>query len=165
MNIRLATCFSLLALFCAAFSELPVRAAPIIVSGSGYQIASLSYGGQLFANRSYVWTGIAASIRGWQFTRLYGGETAAIQVLSNQSCTLYVATASDQPNLTGWQRVDSLTFCHTDRNHTLMYVYARPYVAGTTVPVPQQSWTGTIVLMPELDDPENTRPVPGVVVD
>jgi hypothetical protein len=64
--------------------------------------------------------------------------------------TLHVATATTGRRAApaGWKKVEGLGFACTDTNRTRLQVYRRPVRAGERLSIPQDNWTGTLVLLP-----------------
>lgn len=131
-------------------TELPAdrhEVGDLVITGRRFEMAQLAEGGKAFSNRAYVWENVPEPLRGRMFTRTAGGQRAAIRVKALRDTTLQVATAVGKtaPAWPDWQRTD-LTFSYTDSGHTTMGVFTRDLKAGEEVTVPQENWTGGIVL-------------------
>jgi hypothetical protein len=123
------------------------------VEGRHFQPAVLDNGQTAFANRTYVWIDVPEDLRGWRYTKTYGGEPAFIRVTAREDTMLYLATAPGQEGAqsTGWKKVDRWTFRYTDRGRTGLQVYTRAAKAGEEVTLPQGNWTGGLLLIPPDD--------------
>ncbi|MFA5191767.1 MAG: hypothetical protein WC740_13640, partial [Verrucomicrobiia bacterium] len=131
----------------------PVSAgtADIVVTGSGWTLATLADNQKAFGNRSYVWKNVPEKFRGWGITQTSGGERAEIRVKAKRDMTLFAATnAAKQPamDLTGWNTVASNAFYYDDKGKTPITIYCRALKAGKEITVPQGNWTGMMVLLP-----------------
>ena len=130
--------------------ETRVETEDLVITGGGFEVATLRDGEKAFSNRAYVWRGVPASLTGAnaRFTRLGGGDTARLRVRAKRPTTLRLATALSQRDidLAGWTRTDA-TFSYTDRGNTVMTVHARPLKAGETTDIPQGNWTGGVLLL------------------
>jgi len=124
--------------------------ASITVKGRHFDIAVLDNGETAYGNRSYTWFDVPAKLKGWRYTRTHGGEPASITVLSKHDSVVYIATAFTQKgvDLTGWEKVDGLTFGYTDKGRSRMQVYRRRVKPGEDIEIPQGNWSGTLVIIP-----------------
>lgn len=127
-----------------------IEAPDVTVAGLGFEQGSLRIDALAFGNRRYVWKEVPERFAGWRCTRTLGGEPAAIAVTARRDTVVFMATAASARGLgdSGWRPVEDATFHYTDRGRTRMRVYQRPLAAGTTLAIPQPSWTGGIVLVP-----------------
>jgi hypothetical protein len=127
-----------------------VRHGGLTVQGRGFEMATLKTGARAFANRTYTWADVPKKLQGWAYTRTSGGEAAAITVSAKVDMTLHLATAPSRNRTipAGWKKVDGLAFAYTDKGHTRLQVYRRALEAGERLAIPQDNWTGTLVLLP-----------------
>lgn len=139
------------------------------VSGTGFTVQTLRDGETAFGNRRYVWVSIPAALQGWQYTQTEGGQAAAVTATPAQPGFVYAASAAALP---GWEPLLKFTLHYTDKNKTALTVYRREAPAGQSITIPQNGWSGTLLLAlhleqkADLDQPAQTIPVPpGVVVD
>ena len=81
---------------------------------------TLDNGERSFENRNYVWFDVPANLRGWRFTRTFGGETAFVSVIAKQDTTIYmaIAQAREGVDLSGWTKVEGSEFGYTDRGRS-----------------------------------------------
>ncbi|MDR3708306.1 MAG: sialidase family protein [Capsulimonadaceae bacterium] len=156
--------FILTVLIISTICSVHTDASPLVVSGTGFTISKLIEGGEAFVNRNYVWRNLPASLAGWDFTELAGGEPATIIANASEDVCIYIATEDVSTGVPGWERVDGLRFAYDDKKHTALAVFRHTFRAGSIVSIPQQGWTGAIVLMPSLSALDKSAPAPGVVV-
>ncbi len=135
------------------FTDLPPVTATVgllHVTGRGWQLSRLADGEAAFGNRAYVWDGVPAAYRGWQFTRTNGGQPAAIAVTAKSDTTVHLATAIGPKavDLPGWELVPGVEFRYNDAHRTALRVYRRAIRSGETVALPQGNWTGSLALLP-----------------
>lgn len=131
-------------------TELPSQrfeVGDLAITGRGFELAKLDEGGQAYSNRQYVWENVPQRLRGVPFTRTAGGERAEIRVKALRDTTLVAVTGRGKsaPDWPGWQCSDE-TFSYTDGGHTQMAILTRALAAGEEVNVPQENWTGGLVL-------------------
>ena len=122
--------------------------ADLIITGSGFAIASLDDGKRAFSNREYVWENVRERFRGWQYTQTAGGERAELRVQAKKDLTLLAATAGSQQGLeaAGWKPLAE-SFSYTDRGHSRLVIHERRLRAGESIAVPQSVWAGMVVLI------------------
>jgi len=151
----------------------------LTVAGRGFVIRDLTDGARAYGNRTYVWRDVPKRFGRWQFTQTRGGVKSAFTVKAAADGVIHLATAPGQGgiDLTGWTRLEGVSFWYTDRGRTRMGVYTRPCKAGQTIAIPQGNWTGGIVLAASLSGkaagPATPKPAgkpdhsktPGVVID
>ena len=119
------------------------------IQGLGFRMATLKPDGQAFSNRKYVWQGVPKRLAGWSYTQTNGGEPPLIRAKAKRDCAIYVATGQKgKTELNAWTADDDLGFCYTDGGKTRMRVFHRTLKAGEEIELPQDSWTGTLVLVP-----------------
>jgi len=149
--------------------------AALTVEGTGFAIRKFAEGAIAYGNRRYVWRNVPARFTGWQFTQTRGGVRSSFTVTPAVDGAIHAATAAGQAgvDMTGWDKVEGLTFHYTDKGKTVMTVFKKDGKAGEKVRIPQGNWSGTIVLAPRLTGapkpaaaagPDHSR-VPGVVID
>lgn len=121
--------------------------ASFTLRGKGFEIARLQDGEMAFSNRGYRWHEVPASLAGWSFTRLGGGEKAALALVGKADTTIRIATATDQDkiDLRGWNP-EADSFHYDDSNKTMVAVYSRRLTKGETLRLPRGNWTGAILL-------------------
>ncbi|NQT50980.1 hypothetical protein HQ576_02955, partial [bacterium] len=146
--------------------------AALVVDGHGFVLRELRDGALAYANRQYVWKGVPAAFRGWQFTQTHGGAPARITVTARTDTTVHIATVASQKDgvdLTGWEGLAIEGFSYTTSHGSPMALYRRTVKAGTPLVIPQGNWSGCLVLAPSLKMGKRiappTTPVPGVVID
>jgi hypothetical protein len=120
-----------------------------IVTGFGWSPAKLADGAKAFSNRNYVWEGVPARFAGHVYTQTAGGERAQIRVRAKRDTVLHVTTTTAAQDLepAGWTPVAETRFQYTDRNRTTMQVFSRLLQAGEEIEIPQDNWTGRLVLL------------------
>lgn len=131
--------------------------APLTVSGSGFVIRTLRSEDLAFENRSYIWKNVPKFFDGWQYTRVKGGHAAEINVIVPHETDVYIASAEGAP--AGWESVNDGTFWYTDKHGTAMHIYGMHVPGATTLRIPQNGWTGTLVLAPALSGMADAAPV------
>ncbi len=151
-------------------ASLHLTGAGIEVRGRAFEIDELRNGAQAFMNRTYTWEDVPEALTGWRFTRLNGGLRSELTATATAAGTLYLATTAGGVALPGWRLVPEWRFRYTDHNRTVVRVFSRRVRAGETVLIPQGSWTGCMLLAPDIagraTEPEvDLRRVPGVVID
>ena len=125
-----------------------IESTDLTIDGYRFESGTLANDATAYSNRKYVWKGVPARLAGWQYTRTGGGVRASMTVTAKHNATLYVATAqSSASRLTGWTATGEI-FQYTDLSSTTMAVLGRDVHAGDTIRLPQNSWTGTLVLIP-----------------
>ncbi len=127
-----------------------IETAKLIVETRHVTDGVLDNGERSFENRNYVWFDVPNNLRGWQFTRTYGGETAFVSVLAKEDTTVYMAIAQARKgvDLSGWTKVDGTEFGYTDRGRARMEVFRRDLEANHRIAIPQGNWSGGILLLP-----------------
>ncbi len=121
-----------------------------VLEGERFEVARLEDGAKAFANRGYIWQYVPAAYRGWQFTRLRGGERMDLTVKAERDVTLHLATAVGQSvniNLDGWTKTPA-TFTYNDGNNTVLTILTRTLKTGEELWMPQGNWTGGLLLWP-----------------
>jgi hypothetical protein len=162
------------ALLVVAAAPVALEAEPDVVrvEGFGFTVERFDEAAVAYGNREYVWQHVPEALRGWQFTRLNGGQRASLQASCDRDAEVYLATARAQRgiDLDGWEPVEGWTFCYTDAGRSRMAVYRRRCGAGQTLVIPQGNWTGGMVLAQKIEaaikvpEPDHSS-VPGVIVD
>jgi len=118
------------------------------LTGSGFDLAALAEGGKAFSNRDYVWRNLPPRLAGWTYTRTAGGERAVITVRASRPMEIWLATArSERSAPRGWQLVPE-TFQYSDRGQTTMALFRRTLDANQELSLPQENWTGSLLLIP-----------------
>ena len=145
---------------------------PVTVSGTGFEIGELKENAEAFLNRDYVWQDVTPELRGWQFTRIDGGTHPLLAATPLRDGHLYVATAVHQGfggDLTGWELVKGWGFRYSAEKRPWLRVFRRSAKAGETLVLPQGSWTGSLLVAPQITVVKSKvaphDPVPGVVID
>ncbi|MBM4088838.1 MAG: VCBS repeat-containing protein [Planctomycetes bacterium] len=110
----------------------------------------LEDGATAFSNRAYQWFDVPRELTGWRITRTFGGEQARVAVTAKQDTTLLVATSRDNKALedSGWKPADGWSFGYTDAGRTRMQVFRRSIAQGERIVIPQDTWTGSLLLIP-----------------
>lgn len=130
---------------------VPVKAetADLQIIGHGWKLQKFNEGEKAFANRTYVWSNVPAAFKGWQITQVNGGEHGAIVVTALKDTTLHVATALGKADerMKGWKKTGQ-DFCYNDTGKTKMTVFTRVLKKDQEMVLPQDNWTGTMVLIP-----------------
>lgn len=134
--------------------ELPqtrVETKALVLTGTGWTAQKFANGAKAFANRNYVWENLPAKFAGWRYTQTSGGERAQLKVRAKQAVTLHLAGVPglEQTVLKGWTPVADSTFNYTDGGKTKLGLYSREVQAGEEIVVPQNNWSGTLLLWPE----------------
>jgi hypothetical protein len=172
-TLRTALVASVVVMAASSVSAAPADAteetAKLTVSGTGFRVEAIREGALAYGNRKYVWRDVPKGLGGWSFTKTDGGVRAKITVRADSAGAVHVATAGGQAgiDMTGWQRVEGLTFWYTDRGRSRMTVYRKRVKAGDEVDIPQGNWSGGIVLAPAMKGqgrPAEPAKVPGVVI-
>jgi hypothetical protein len=119
------------------------------VTGHGFSTTTLRDGERAFSNRDYVWRGVPEPLRGATITRGAGGFRGRIQVEATSPRTIYLATggAVASRELPGFTRRDDLSFSYTDRKNTPITVFERRLEPGAPLLLPQDRWTGTLLIV------------------
>ncbi|MCA9124216.1 MAG: VCBS repeat-containing protein [Planctomycetaceae bacterium] len=109
----------------------------------------LDNGQRAFANRDYVWYDVPETLRGWEIVQTHGGEPASVTVEAKQDTTILMAMAGAprSTELAGWEKAEGLSFGYTDGGRTRLNVYRRKLNSGTRISIPQETWTGGVVLL------------------
>lgn len=116
--------------------------------GRDFGIARLENGGKAFSNRAYVWEQLPEPFHGAQYTRTAGGVSATMRVQAERDGVLFAATHEKQGSaLHGWRNTGR-KFRYTDANRTELTVFERALKAGEELNIPQNGWTGTIIIVP-----------------
>lgn len=125
----------------------------VVVTGSGFELATLTEGGRAFSNRDYAWRNVPPDHVGWTYTRTAGGERATIAVKAVRDTEIWMATArSERAAPQGWQATSG-TFHYTDRGNTALAVFSRKLKGGDEIALPQGNWTGALLLIPRAKQP------------
>lgn len=156
----------------AAFAAETGEAPEVHLEGTDFTIATIDNDVVAFSNRHYVFRRVPERIRGWQFTRLNGGENlAAFNATVDRDTYLYVMTATSQPGIemSDWEEVPIEGLHYTDRGSTTLQLFRKIARAGESLTIPQGNWTGCMVVAPAItgvaEEPEpDASTVPGVVV-
>lgn len=127
----------------------------LIITGTGFELASLGNNHKAFFNRAYVWGGVPVAWSNVRFTKLGGGVKADINVRAKQDTILYLATTLPMTGTTmatggiaeGWTKAPT-TFYYTDRGKSVMTILTRAIKAGEELSIPQSNWTGGLLLLP-----------------
>ncbi|MEI7729883.1 MAG: VCBS repeat-containing protein [Verrucomicrobiota bacterium] len=150
-------------IFPAWSAEKQNAAAPdFTLSGHGWSLQRLVDGERAFSNRNYVWQSVPEKFRGWRFTQTAGGELPKIHVTPARDTTLFavIPQAKTKVALDGWKAVPETTFQYTDSGKTKMTIYCRAVQAGQEVELPQGNWTGTLLLLPDVDSVKTQSDAP-----
>jgi 2-methylisocitrate lyase-like PEP mutase family enzyme len=59
-----------------------------------------------------------------------------------------ISVGHDGVDLSGWKAADGKTFGYTDGGRTRMQVFVREVEAGQRIVIPQGTWTGGLLLLP-----------------
>lgn len=123
----------------------------LVVEGHGFSVATFLTDAKAYGNRTYVWKEVPERFRGWRFTQTLGGVASVITVKAKRDTIVHVATAVSQTDtsMSEWVVVPDSTFHYTDKGKTKMCVFQKPLAAGKTLSIPQNNWTGGIVLVPQ----------------
>lgn len=130
--------------------RIVIDAPEFTVVGRHFAEAKLADEARAYGNRKYVWKDLPERFVGWRFTRTNGGERAEVTVSAQRDTVVYVATASSQRgiDMTGWKKLERLSFFYTDKGRSRMQVFSRSLRAGQKLEVPQGNWSGAVVLIP-----------------
>ncbi|MEL7500452.1 MAG: sialidase family protein [Planctomycetota bacterium] len=150
----------------AGFRNLSIADSPPIVSvdrtkkvdhadfeltGSGYDLKNLEVGADLFfAYRQFKWQDVPAEFQGWKFAMMLPTRDSNLKIDVKQNAQLYVAVAEDQQpvDLTGWKPSSNALVYADKRSKTVMRIFTRRVKAGEALQIPQESWSGTVLLVP-----------------
>lgn len=116
------------------------------ITSRGVSFETLNNKVRSYSNRKYTWFDVPAKLQGWTFTKTAGGERASIRAHSKTDTTIYFASSVAPQS--GWTKT-ALDFAYTDGGKTRVHVYQRMLAAGGTATIPQNSWTGGILLIPK----------------
>jgi arylsulfatase A-like enzyme len=110
----------------------------------------LGNGERAYSNRTYTWFDVPTNLQGWRFTRTFGGETAFVAVRAKRDTivTMAISVGHDGVDLSGWKAADGKTFGYTDGVRTRMQIFVREVEAGQRIVIPQGTWTGGLLLLP-----------------
>ncbi len=125
--------------------------AGLTIEAREIRFGSLGDGKPAYSNRAYTWFDVPESLNGRRTIQTAGGEPPVVFVSSPKECELQLATAKSNqtPGKAGWKRVPGAVFGYTDRGKTRMQVWRKKIKAGERTLVPQGSWTGGILILPE----------------
>lgn len=142
------------------------RVAPgFTIVGTGFEMVRFDEGGAAFSNRNYVWKNLPRAVRGWQYTQTAGGEAAEITLEATRDVVVGLVGSPGLADgaLRDWIVTDD-EFHYSDKGKTRMALFARKLKSGAKVVVPQDTWTGTLVLVPPegVSLPEPT-PIPNLL--
>lgn len=160
--------FAFIGLSLAALTAQP----NVHLEGWGFTIATMDNEVTAFSNRDYVFRNVPEQIRGWEYSRLNGGENLAeFTATPDQSGYLYVVTAASLPgtDMSGWEEIATDGFYYTDGAGTSLQLFRKSVGVGETVPVPQGNWTGGMLVAPVItgvagEPQRDDSTVPGTVV-
>lgn len=129
--------------------DLELETASFSVEGRNCQLTTLLDGEIAFANRNYVWDGVAEDWRNWRMLQTHGGERSFVRVTGRKEGEVFLATSRSQSgiDLTGWTEVQREAFYYTTREPTEMIVYRREIGPGEILDIPQGNWSGGILLI------------------
>jgi len=124
------------------------------VSGSLFTPALLGNGALAFTNRSYVWDEVPATFANSMITKVSGGVAAMISVRAKEATQVHIAVGINPSNggLPGWTPTGD-SFCYTDAGRSRMWIYRKNLIVGQEVPLPQTTWSGTLVIAPPTSSP------------
>lgn len=113
--------------------------------------AVLVDGERAFANRNYVWYDVPAELNAREILQTSGGETAYVAVQAKVATDVLMAMSGQlKTGLdSGWMKVGDLQFGYTDNGRTRVNVYRKALKANERLIIPQETWTGGILLLPK----------------
>jgi hypothetical protein len=125
---------------------LAIDVAEFSATADDAELAPLAPNEDAFSNRDYTWETVPARFAGWRFTRLAGGEKTHVSVTAKRATTIY-AMSHGAP--AGWELVPDAVLTYDDRKHSRVQIFQRHLDVGQTLDVPQNSWSGTMLLVPK----------------
>jgi len=122
----------------------------LLIERRNLVLSKFEDGAKAYGNRSYIWDSVPQRFQGWQFLRGNGGVDEPVFVTAMENTSLHFATsASVKPSeLPDWKPLEDAAFHYTDGSRTKMRVYKRDLAKGDRIAIPQQTWTGGILLLP-----------------
>ncbi len=134
-----------------ADGESPNESEDLIVWGTGFSMATLQENGVAFSNRGYVWQKVPASLRGKRYTKVNGGARLPIKVKAKRDTVVEVITDASEANvkMAGWDKT-GIQFTFNNGKDAKVVVFKKKLAAGQQLEIPQESWTGGLVLLPAL---------------
>lgn len=128
---------------------IPIKTEALSIVGHRFTLRKLENDQKAFANRNYVWKELPDQFENWQFTQTLGGLPSKILITASVSTRVYIAVSVTTEELeTAWTPVPDSSFHYSDTKRTKMSVFKRLLKPGQTVELPQDSWTGTLLLLP-----------------
>lgn len=134
----------------SASKELSNESDDLVISGSGFTMATLQENAVAFSNRGYIWQKVPASLRGKRYTKINGGARPPLKVKAKKDTIVEVITeTSEAPGvkMDGWIRT-GIRFTFNNGKNAVMVLFKKKLTAGEEVDVPQECWAGTMVLLP-----------------
>jgi hypothetical protein len=127
----------------------PNESDDLVISGSGFTIATLEENEPAFSNRGYVWQKVPKSIRGARYTKTSGGKKAEIKVQAKRNTVVNVIMDLDDPGvkLTGWDKTGT-DFTYNNGKDAKIVLFRKQVRAGEELSIPQGNWGGVLVLLP-----------------
>lgn len=122
----------------------------LVISGTGFTMATLQDNAVAFSNRGYIWQKVPASLRGKRYTKINGGARPPLKVKAKKDTIVEVITeTSEAPGvkMDGWIRT-GIRFTFNNGKNAVMVLFKKKLTAGEEVDVPQECWAGTMVLLP-----------------
>jgi hypothetical protein len=133
----------------------------LTITGSDFEIAALENNTRAYANRHYTWQNIPEAYADWCYTRVPGGENmASLWVSSPTETWIYLADHPRSAVITSgdWEPVPDFTFNYTDNGSTQMQVVRRRLAANEERAIPQDSWAGSLLLLPPVKETKPAAP-------
>lgn len=115
---------------------------------SPLQIATLKNGEKAYANRDYTWIDVLPEIDGRMYLQTSGGVARDVVVRAKRDVKLEVLIGGEPSNSDAVKKTD-VAARYTDSGKTPLSLYEKTLKAGDVWVVPAETWTGTLVLLPE----------------
>jgi hypothetical protein len=121
-----------------------------ITNSSPFKVVGLTDQSKAFISRNYLWENVPAQLAGWQYTHTNGGRGQKVELTAHKAATIFAAVADDHTahQVDGWTPVSGLAFSYNDTKNTKMHVYSRSLAAGDVVDLPDDNFSGFVVLIP-----------------
>jgi hypothetical protein len=121
----------------------------LVVTGTGYKIATFENDAVSWSNRAYKWANVPAAFNGSRYTRTNGGTIAEITVKAKRDTVVHVMIDIKDPKgklPNSWNQTK--THFTSTGNSADMCIFEKKLTAGKELKIPQVSWCGTLVLLP-----------------
>jgi hypothetical protein len=125
------------------------ESADLLVTGTGYKVATLENDALSWSNRGYKWANVPEAFNGARYTRTNGGTAAEITVKAKRDTVVHVIIDIKDPKgklPAAWNQTKA-HFTSTGNNAD-MCIFEKKLSSGKELKIPQVSWCGTLVILP-----------------